>query len=59
MSSNVPFVRAQLLGCATLFCLADVLKAIIAKAISARFQKDAHFQKLRDALTHVRHQFGI
>ena len=43
-----------MLGCATLFCLADVLKAIIAKVISAHFQKEALFKKLRDALTNVR-----
>ena len=49
----------QLLGCATLFCAADVLKAIAAKALSARFHQEAHFQKMRDALTNVRNPCAV
>ena len=43
----------QLLGCATLFWLAMVLKTVIARAVSSHFQKEAHFAKMKEALEKV------
>lgn len=44
---------AQLLGCATLFWFAMVLKTIISRAVSSHFMKEAHFNKMKIALEKV------
>lgn len=40
----------KLLICFILFCLANVVKTLLAKLLSSHFHKRAHFDKMRDAL---------
>lgn len=47
---TVYFTFLRLLGCATLFWFAMVLKTIIARAVSSHFMKEAHFNKMKIAL---------
>ena len=44
----------QVLGCVSLFFFGNVLSAIFAKLLSARFHKENHFKKMQQALTNVR-----
>ena len=51
---NAYMVVVRLLGCAVLFCFANVLSALLAKIMATHFHKDAHFSKMNDALQKVR-----
>ena len=44
---------ARLLGCLTLFFLANVLKTLAAKLLATSFHTEAHFQKMQEALEKV------
>ena len=50
---NAYMVVVRLLGCAVLFCFANVLSALLAKIMATHFHKDAHFSKMNDALQKV------
>ena len=45
-----------MLGCAIIFCLANVVKAVLAKRLASHFHREAHFQKMRDAIKKVPYQ---
>ena len=44
---------ARLLGCLLLFCFANVLKTLVAKIMASHFHKEAHFEKMQEALQKV------
>lgn len=44
----------QVCGCAIIFCLANVVKAVLAKRMASHFHREAHFQKMRDAIKKAR-----
>lgn len=46
----------RLLGCLLLFTFANVLKTLLAKIMASHFHKEAHFEKMQEALQKVRHQ---
>ena len=43
----------QVFGCAIIYCLANVVKAVLAKRMASHFHREAHFQKMRDAIKKV------
>ena len=44
---------ARLLGCLLLFFFANVLKTLVAKIMASHFHKEAHFEKMQEALQKV------
>ena len=44
---------ARLLGCLLLFFFANVLKTLVAKVMASHFHKEAHFEKMQEALQKV------
>ena len=44
---------ARLLGCLLLFFFANVLKTFLAKIMASHFHKEAHFEKMHQALQKV------
>ncbi|KAL0039998.1 hypothetical protein WJX79_001782 [Trebouxia sp. C0005] len=47
---NVFRTLARLLGCLLLFFFANVLKTLVAKIMASHFHKEAHFEKMQEAL---------
>lgn len=45
----------RLLGCLLLFTFANVLKTLLAKIMASHFHKEAHFEKMQEALQKVSH----
>lgn len=43
----------RLLGCLLLFTFANVLKTLLAKIMASHFHKEAHFEKMQEALQKV------
>lgn len=55
-NSNVKDVfrtLSRLLGCLLLFTFANVLKTLLAKIMASHFHKEAHFEKMQEALQKV------
>lgn len=50
---NVFRTLARLLGCLLLFFFANVLKTLVAKIMASHFHKEAHFEKMQEALQKV------
>ena len=50
---NVFQTLARLMGCLLLFFFANVLKTLIAKIMASHFHKEAHFEKMQEALQKV------
>ena len=50
---NVFQTLARLMGCLLLFFFANVLKTFIAKIMASHFHKEAHFEKMQEALQKV------
>ena len=50
---NVFQTLARLLGCLLLFFFANVLKTLVAKIMASHFHKEAHFEKMQEALQKV------
>ena len=46
-------ILAKVLGCLSLFFFGNVLKTFAAKAMSSHFHKEAHFEKMQEALVKV------
>ena len=44
---------SRLLGCMLLFFFANVLKTLVAKIMASHFHKEAHFEKMQEALQKV------
>lgn len=44
----------RLLGCLLLFTFANVLKTLLAKIMASHFHKEAHFEKMQEALQKVK-----
>lgn len=47
----------RLLGCLLLFFFANVLKTLVAKIMASHFHKEAHFEKMQEALQKVQPRF--
>jgi hypothetical protein len=56
---NVFRTLARLLGCLLLFFFANVLKTLVAKIMASHFHKEAHFEKMQEALQKVCAMEGI
>lgn len=53
---NVFRTLARLMGCLLLFFFANVLKTLMAKIMASHFHKEAHFEKMQEALHKVGQQ---
>ncbi len=43
----------KILSCLLLYCVADLIKAVLAKYVAGHFHNSLHFTKMQDALNKV------